>query len=107
MGYIVSTVWFPPVKGEEMGKKFLEITKKHPADKTVVKLILAGALMRTKYGIKGMSIYEVKEGKLEAAFDWLNEVLAAYSEIEGVNSTIETMTMLVESMELIGLKVPE
>ena len=69
MGYILSTVWFPPVKGEEIGKKFLEVTKKHPVDKTIVKTILNGALMRTKYGIKAISIYEVKEGKLEAAFD--------------------------------------
>ncbi len=107
MGYLFSTVWFPPVKGEEVGKKFLEVMKKHPADKSIGKTVLAGALMRTKYGIKVISIFEVKEGKLEAAFDWLNEILAGYSEIEGVNSTIHTMATLVESMALVGLKVPD
>ena len=107
MVYLLSTVWFPPVKGEEVGKKFLEVVKKNPEDKSLGKTVLAGALMRTKYGIKAISIYEAKEGKLEAALEWINENLASYSEVEGLNSRVDTMATLVESMELVGLKVPE
>jgi len=107
MVYLLSTVWFPPVKGEEVGKKFLEVVKKYPENKSLGKSVLAGALMRTKYGIKSIAIYQVKEGKLDAALEWVSDILAAYSEIEGVNSRIDTMATLVESMESIGLKVPE
>ena len=107
MVYVLSTVWFPPVKGEEVGKKFLEVVKKYPEDKSIGKTVLAGALMRTKYGIKGISIYEVKEGKLDVALERIGDILAIYSEIEGVNSRIDTMATLVESMDVVGLKAPE
>lgn len=107
MVYLLSTVWFPPVKGEEVGKKLLEVVKKYPEDKSIGKTVLAGALMRTKYGIKGISIYEVKEGKLDVALERVGDILAIYSEIEGVNSRIDTMATLVESMDAVGLKAPE
>lgn len=107
MGYIFSTVWFPPSKGEEVGKKFLEVAKRFPPDKSLGKTVFPGALMRTKSGIKSISMFEVKEGKLEAAIERVNEVLAAYSEIEGVNSTMYTMASVGEALEMIGLKAPE
>ena len=107
MVYLLSTVWFPPVKGEEVGKKLLEVVRKYPEDKSIGKTVLAGALMRTKYGIKGISIYEVKEGKLDVALERVGDILAIYSEIEGVNSRIDTMATLVESMDAVGLKAPE
>ena len=107
MGYIFSTVWFPPVKGEEVAKKFLEVAKKFPHDKSLGKNLFPGALMRTQSGIKSISMFEVKDGKLEAALERVNKVLAVYSEIEGVNSTVELMATLAEAMELVGLKAPE
>ena len=107
MVYLLATVWFPPHKGEEVGKKFLEIAKKFPEDRSLGKSVLDGALMRTKYGIKAITISEVKEGKLEAATDRVNEILALYSEIEGVNSRVDTMATLVESLDIVGLKAPE
>ena len=107
MVYLLSTVWFPPVKGEEVGKKFLEVAKKYPEDKSLGKTVLAGALMRTSIGIKAITIFEVKKGKLDAALERVGDILGAYSEIEGVNSRVDTMATLVESLDAIGLKVPE
>jgi len=106
MVYLLATVWFPPHKGEEVGKKFLEITKKFPEDRSLGKSVLDGALMRTKYGIKAITISEVKEGKLDDGLARVSEILALYSEIEGVNSRVDTMATLVESMEMVGLKAP-
>ena len=105
--YLLYTVWFPPHKGAEVGKKFLELAKKFPEDKSLGKTKLDGALMRTKNGVKAITIFEVKEGKLDAALARANEMLAFYSEIEGVNSRLDTMSTLVEAMEMVGLKVPE
>ena len=107
MVYIFSTVWFPPFRGEEVGKKFLEVAKKFPQDKSLGKTLFPGALMRTQSGIKSISMFEVKDGKLEAALERVNKVLAVYSEIEGVNSTVELMATLAEALELVGVKAPE
>ena len=107
MVYLLATVWFPPHKGEEVGKKFLEIGKKFPGDKTLGKVVLDGALMRTKYGIKAITISEVKEGKLDDGLARINEILALYSEIEGVNSRVDTMATLVESLDIVGIKAPK
>ena len=107
MGYMVVTIWFPPHKGAEVGKKAIEIMKKFPEDKSIGKTILNGALMRTELGIKGITITDIKDGQLEAAFDRANAMLQVYSEIEGLNSTIETMASLAESLEMVGLKAPE
>ena len=107
MVYLYATVWFPPVKGEEVGKKFLEIMKKYPEDRSLGKTVLDGALMRTKYGIKAITISSVKEGKLEAAQERVDKILAAYSEIEGVNTRLETWATLVDSLEAVGLKPPK
>jgi hypothetical protein len=107
MVYLLFTIWFPPHKGEEVGKKFLEYVKKFPEDRSLGKTVLDGALMRTKNGIKVITISEVKEGKLDAALVRANNLLAFYSEVEGVNSRLDTMSTLVEAMDIVGLKVPK
>jgi len=104
--YILLTVWFPASKSLEIGKKALEVIEKVPEDETISKTILAGGLMRTKNGIKGISIYEVMEGKFEEAYSLAGDILAIYAEVEGVNSRIDTMTSAVEAMESIGLAIP-
>ncbi len=107
MVYLLATVWFPPHKGAEVGKKFLEVAKKFPEDKSLGKLVLDGALMRTRYGIKAITISKVKEGKLDDALARVSEMLAFYSEIEGVNSRVDTMATLLESLDIVGIKIPE
>jgi len=104
--YILITVWFPASKSLEVGKKALEIIEKVPEDETISKTILPGGLMRTKNGIKGISIYEVMEGKLEEAYNRAGEILALYAEIEGVNSRIDTMATITEAMATIRLAIP-
>jgi len=104
--YILLTVWFPASKGLEVGKKALEINEKIPDDETILKTILPGGLMRTKNGIKGITIFEVMEGKLEEAYARASEILALYAEVEGVNSRIDTMTTAAEALESIGLAIP-
>lgn len=68
--YILLTVWFPASKSIEVGKKALEVMENLPEDEKIAKTILPGGLMRTKNGIKGISVYEVVEGKFEQAYEW-------------------------------------
>ncbi len=84
-----------------------QVAKKFPEDKSLGKLVLDGALMRTRYGIKAITISKVKEGKLDDALARVNEMLAFYSEIEGVNSRVDTMATLLESLDIVGIKIPE
>ena len=106
MPYLFVNVWFPPQKGQEIGKKYLEYMQKFPEDSSIGKTMIQGALMRTKHGIKGVTITEVNEGKLEAAIDRAQDLVDVYSEIEGVNARFDIMATLGESMEMIGLKMP-
>ena len=107
MAYVVLTIWFPPHKGMELAKKAIEIIKKVSGDKYVGKNILPGAVMRTKDGIKGITIAEIEEGQLEAAFAQASEMAEIYSEIEGVNAEVEIMASMVESLSSVGLKMPD
>ncbi|MFX1377191.1 MAG: hypothetical protein ACFFA0_15405 [Promethearchaeota archaeon] len=77
-----------------------------PEDRTIAKTILLGGLMRTKNGIKGISIYEVVEGKFEEAFGWASNILTSYAEVDGLNCRIDTMATAAEAMESIGLAIP-
>ncbi len=104
--YILLTVWFPASKAIEVGKKTLEINKKFPDDETISKTILPGGLMRTKNGIKGISVEEVMEGKFEEAYNRATEILSLYAEVEGLNCRIDTMATGAEAMESIGLAIP-
>ena len=107
MAYVILTVWFPPHKAMEVAKKAIEVVKSVAGDKYVGKNILPGAVMRTKDGLKGITIAEIKEGQLEAAIAQANEMADIYSEIEGVNAEIETMASMVESLSSVGLKMPD
>lgn len=104
--YILITVWFPASKAIEVGKKALEVAEKFPEDETISKTILRGGLMRTKNGIKGISVNEVMEGKFEEIYNRASEILTLYAEIEGVNSRIDTIATAAEAMESIGLAIP-
>jgi hypothetical protein len=104
--YILLTVWFPASKSIEVGKKALEVMENLPEDEKIAKTILPGGLMRTKNGIKGISVYEVVEGKFEQAYEWAGEILSQYAEVEGLNCRIDTMTTAAEAMESIGLAIP-
>ena len=83
MVMVVSTSWFPASKSTEVGKKYLEVLKQFPPDKTISKLIVSVGVRTTTDGMKAFSISEVKEGKLDAALARANEILAFCSEIEG------------------------
>ena len=104
--YILLTLWFPANQSIEVGKKALEVMEQFPEDETIMKTILLGGLMRTKNGIKGISVFEVVEGKFEQAYERAGNILALYAEIDGLNCRIDTMTTAAEAMESIGLAIP-
>ena len=107
MVMVVSTSWFPTSKSAEVGKKFLEVVKQFPPDKTISKVIVRVGVRTTKDGMKSFSIYEIKEGKLKEFMNLAYKQILIYSEIEGYKTEMEFYMSGVEALPLVGLEMPE
>ena len=107
MVMVVSTSWFPTSKSAEVGKKYLEVLKQFPPDKTISKVIVRVGVRTTPEGMKSFSISEVKEGKLKEVMDLAYKQILIYSEIEGYKTEMEFYMSGAEALPLVGLKMPE
>jgi len=107
MVMVVSTSWFPTSKSSEVGKKYLEVLKQFPRDKTISKVIVPVGVRTTTEGMKSFTISEVKEGKLKEFMDLAYKQILIYSEIEGYKTEMEFYLSGVEALPLVGLKMPE
>ncbi len=107
MVVVMSTSYFPAAKSAEVGKKYLEILKKYPPDRSISKIILRVAVRVTPDGMKAFSISEVKEGKFNEFMKLAYEQILLYSEIEGYRSDIEVFMSGAEALPLVGLEMPE
>ena len=104
---VVSTSWFPTSKSAEVGKKYLEVLKQFPRDKTISKVIVPVGVRTTSDGMKSFTISEIKEGKLKEYMDLAYKQILIYSEIEGYKAEMEFYMSGVEALPLVGLKMPE
>lgn len=107
MVLMVTTSWFPSGKSEEVGKKFLEVTKKYPDDPSIAKPILRVGVRPTQDGMKVIAISEVQKGKYEEAMSLSIQMLLEYSDIEGFRYEIETFMSGKEALPLVGLAMPK
>ncbi len=107
MVMVVSTSWFPTNKSAEVGKKYLEILKQFPRDKTISKVIIPVGVRASSDGMKAFSVFEIKEGKLKEFMDLAYKQILIYSEIEGYKTEMEFYMSGVEALPLVGLKMPE
>ncbi len=104
---VVTTSWFPASKASEVGKKYLEVLKQFPRDKTISKVIVPVGVRTTSDGMKSFTISEIKEGKLKEYMDLAYKQILIYSEIEGYKAEMEFYMSGVEALPLVGLKMPE
>ena len=107
MVLVMSTSYFPASKSNEVGKKYIEITKKYPADRSLSKVVIPVAVRITPNGMKAFTISEVKEGKFKEFMNRVYQQILEYSEIEGYRSEVEIFMSGTEAMPLVGLKMPE
>ena len=106
MPIIMTTLWYPMTQNMEMAKTAIEGAKKFPPDETIAKN-LATAFTRDEHGVKVVVMTEVMEGKLPEALERVNETLALYNDIEGLNIKNELMTTPLEAWATINMKPPE
>jgi len=105
MVLIMVTLWYPPDKGIEVGKKYLGVMQKFPLESFEKPLVPVG-VSPSKDGIKGISITEVEKGKYEETLNLVARRMVEFHGIEGFRYEIKTLLTGEEAMPLIGLKMP-
>jgi hypothetical protein len=107
MVLIVAENWFPANKSADVGKKYLEVIKKYPDDKSVYKSILQTAVWTSYEGMRTISVISVMPGKVKEALDITTNRLLMLSVVEGYRYEIHVAYDLVEAMPFVGLSAPK
>ena len=106
MVYMMTTTTYPLSEADEVGKKWLEYSKKFPPDRSIAKTIVQAAVKTTTEGVTAIGISEVKPGKVVEALDRAGKLAVAFGSIKGFNMAIEILSTAVEAMDVLGLKPP-
>ena len=85
---------------------YLEV-RKTPIDRSLMKRVVPIGMRIAEGGIWGISIYEVKPGKVEEAMADLTKRTLPFGQIEGYKLEMEVLMTGVEALPLVGLKMPE
>ncbi|MFX0001308.1 MAG: hypothetical protein ACFE9Q_11310 [Candidatus Hodarchaeota archaeon] len=108
MVYIITEHWWPPGKSEGVGKVYLEVMKKFPDDRSIVKPIIQSAVWPVPEAMHSITVSTVQPGKVKEAMDLsTNRLLMLGKAIEGFRYTMNIAYDLVEAMPFVGLKAPE
>ena len=107
MPYIVVTGWYPTDIGTEVANKYFEMLKQYPFDRSLGKETIPVAVTTNKKGIIVLSVMDVKEGKLEDAYNWVGSRMVLFQSIKGYEYKIRVWSTVVEALESIGMKMPE
>ncbi|NVM54330.1 MAG: hypothetical protein HWN66_11565, partial [Candidatus Helarchaeota archaeon] len=65
----MTTAIYPLSVADDVGKKFLEVAKKFPPDRSLAKTIVQAAVKATTEGITVIALNEVKPGKVVEALE--------------------------------------
>lgn len=106
MVYVVTTSVYPAIIAEEAGKKYIEVMKKYPIDKSIEKALVPVAVKQTLEGMYVISITTVKQGKIKEVLDIESKRMLELCKIEGYKYSIEIMYDAVEAMGLLGMEAP-
>lgn len=106
MPFIFSKIIYPPHKIDELVKKYIEILPKYPPDPSLAEVAL-GATKATEEGIVSLTVFEVKEGKFQEAFNLVTRNTSAFRTVEGVKYSIEVWATTIEAFAAIGMTPPE
>ncbi len=108
MPYVFTTSIFPPHAAEQLAKVFVDILKDYRSKvRALGKEIISNAIKSTPQGIESISVWDIKEGKLEEFLSVEAQSMTNYHKIEGFRYTINVRFKAIEALEMIGLKMPE
>ena len=104
MPYVVTTFHYPVDQSEEAVKLAYEAMKKYPHDEGLSDALVQGVSRRTENGMKAMTIYSVKNGKLEEMLAIIEKRMALFRNLSGYNSQTEIWMTFQEGLEALDLK---
>jgi hypothetical protein len=107
MPYIWVTAWYPSHIRDEVIKKWVESNRKFPDDPSLAETVVNIANKATKDGSKLVNIFLVKEGKLQEALTYIGKTMIMFQDIEGFEYKTELYATIEESMESLGVKMPD
>jgi len=108
MPYMFTYNIFPADQAENISKIYLkEMKEARAALRLLAKEIIANSVKATMEGMSAISVFDVKEGKLEELLKLQQELLLAYHEIPGYRYRIEVRFKATEALGMIGMKMPE
>ncbi|MHA1240005.1 MAG: hypothetical protein ACTSQU_04350 [Promethearchaeota archaeon] len=108
MPYMFTYNIFPADQAENISKIYLkEMKEARAALRPLAKEIIANSIKATMDGMSAISVFDVKEGKLEEILKLQQELILAYHEIPGYKYRIEVRFKATEALGMIGMKMPE
>ena len=107
MVLILGTTRFPVSKAKEVSKRYIEVAKEFPPDRSLGKEILRLAARITGNEIESIGLSEVKEGKYEEFFNRSMKLQLMFADIEGIKFKNEIYLSGVAAFPMIGLEMPE
>ncbi len=107
MPHIFVTVWYPTDKVPEIVKIWFQSLKKFPTDESLGETAVDAVTTATKDGLKTVSVYVPKKGKLEESLTRIDAMMAMFQPIHGFSYSTERYTSAEESLAAIGMKMPE
>ena len=100
--------WWPHSSTADVGKAYLEVMKKYPADRSLYKVAVTACVKATQNGFKALAVDDVKEGKLQATLDLVYRRMLMFGDlVKDLSYEIEVFMSGVEAMPMVGLKMPE
>jgi hypothetical protein len=106
MPYLVTTVFYPGDKVQEVGKRYLEALTKYPPDENLATDVVPAAVKSTHEGIKVFMVSDVKDGKLDEAYKRAVNMMVMFQNIVGFTYTVQVHLKVEEAMSAIGLDMP-
>ena len=106
MPYLVTTSMYPSEKAPEVAGRYLEALAKFPPDESLGTEIVPAAVKSTYQGIQGISVTDVPEGKLDAAYKRTVNTMVMFQSIQGFVYTVEVHLKVEEAMSMIGMDMP-
>jgi hypothetical protein len=108
MPYVLTFANFPLDQAEEVAKIYIKTAKEYRSShRELAKEIVPNAIKAIDEGIDSISVYDVKQGKLEEFLFLEQKNLVNYHTIPGYKYHIEVRFKVTEALELVGMKAPE
>ena len=106
MPYLKLTSQYPSDTVPEVTEKYLEVLSKFPHDESISIETVPIAVKMTHSGVRGFSLSEVREGKLDAAYSRAVKMMTMFAGIKGFEYTIDFYLKVDEAMAAFDMEMP-